>query len=89
VTASKTDVVRVPTTAITTSGTIHTVRVVKNGVTTTTPVQVGIAGGGYTEVTSGLTAGQVLAQTTTTTSSSGTTGNFGGTSGIGGTVGRP
>ena len=55
-----TGVLEVPTAAITTVGTNHTVVVRRNGVDTTTPVGVGLTGAATTEITSGLTAGDVL-----------------------------
>jgi HlyD family secretion protein len=47
----------VPTSAITTQGSRHTVRVLDGGTVTTKPVEVGAIGATWTEITSGLTAG--------------------------------
>ena len=49
--------VAVPTSAITTTGAIHTVRVVEAGAVRTVAVQVGVVGDTWTQVTSGLSAG--------------------------------
>lgn len=74
-TASATGVVGVPTLAITTFGDRSMVTVVKDGVATRTPVETGIAGTTYTEITSGLQAGdrvQLDLATSTSTTSTGT-----------------
>ena len=49
--------VAVPTSAITTTGAIHTVRVVEAGAVRTVAVQVGVVGDTWTQVTNGLQAG--------------------------------
>jgi multidrug efflux pump subunit AcrA (membrane-fusion protein) len=51
----------VPTSAITTQGSRHTVRVLDGGAVTTKTVEVGALGATWTEITSGLTAGDVVA----------------------------
>jgi multidrug resistance efflux pump len=55
-----TGVLEVPTAAITTVGTNHTVTVRRNGTDTVVPVGVGLTGATTTEITSGLAAGDVL-----------------------------
>jgi HlyD family secretion protein len=50
--------VAVPTSAITTTGRRHFVTVVQGGNATLTPVQVGVLGSQWTQITSGLAAGQ-------------------------------
>jgi membrane fusion protein, macrolide-specific efflux system len=92
-TASATDVLAVPATAITTSGTRHTVIVVANGKDIVTAVGIGVVGDSYTQVTSGLTEGERLvlpavktSTTTSTTDSNPFSGGGGGTGG-GGTGG--
>jgi len=98
VTASATNAVEVPSTAITQTGGTSTVQVVKNGKDVTTPVTVGIKGTAYTEIKTGLTVGEVVAlpSVTVPSSSSGSsgsgtlgggafpTGAFGGAGGFGG-----
>ena len=49
-----------PTAAITTVGTNHTVTVRRNGTHTTVPVGVGLIGATTTEITSGLAADDVV-----------------------------
>jgi membrane fusion protein, macrolide-specific efflux system len=81
------NVLRVPLAAVRTSGSRHTVQVKANGQTQTVPVEVGLEGDSFYQITSGLTAGQqvVLTQTSTTTSSTGTNGfPGGGGGGLGG-----
>jgi HlyD family secretion protein len=50
--------VGVPTSAVTTTGAIHTVRVLEGTTVRTVAVQVGVVGDTWTQVTSGLLAGQ-------------------------------
>ncbi|GAA4349489.1 efflux RND transporter periplasmic adaptor subunit [Angustibacter luteus] len=68
-TGSKTNVLTVPSSAITSGGSTHTVTVVANGQQTRTPVEIGLEGDQLTEVTSGLTAGQQVLLATASTSS--------------------
>lgn len=65
-------VLQVPTTAITTTGTNHTVTVRRNGTDTVVPVGVGLTGATTTEITSGLQAGDVVVLPSPTTSTSAT-----------------
>ena len=55
-----TGVLEVPTAAITTVGTNHTVTVRRNGTDTTLPVGVGLIGATTTEITSGLAVGDLV-----------------------------
>jgi multidrug efflux pump subunit AcrA (membrane-fusion protein) len=74
-TGSAEDALILPTTAITTSGTRHTVQLLKNGVATPTVIETGLEGSSTTEITSGLAAGDVVQlPTSTTTTSSGVPG---------------
>lgn len=63
-----TGVLEVPTAALTTVGTNHTVTVRRNGTDTTVPVGVGLTGATTTEITSGLAAGDVVVLPTATPS---------------------
>jgi macrolide-specific efflux system membrane fusion protein len=89
-TGTKTNVIEVSSSAVTTVGNTHTVTVLDNGQTQIVPVQVGLVGNTTDEITSGLTAGQTveLAATTstTTTTNGGFPGGFGGR-GAGGGLG--
>ncbi len=84
-TGSADNVLVAPTSAVTTLGQRHTVTLRKNGADTLTPVQVGLVGDNGTEITGGLSDGDVLVLPTTATS---TTGNgfprIGGVGGLGG-----
>ncbi|WP_433612224.1 efflux RND transporter periplasmic adaptor subunit [Dactylosporangium sp. CA-139114] len=91
------NVLRIPSAALRTAGGRRTVQVQVNGQTEERQVEVGITGGGFVEVKSGLQAGeQVVITTTTTNSTTGTNnqfpggGNFpgggGGNFGGGGTI---
>jgi macrolide-specific efflux system membrane fusion protein len=76
-TASASNVLAVPTAAVRTVGTVSTVQLV--GKTARTTVRIGVKGDQFTEITSGLTAGQKVALPAATTSGTGTTTNpFGG-----------
>ncbi|MET7422372.1 efflux RND transporter periplasmic adaptor subunit [Dactylosporangium sp. NPDC005555] len=69
--------VRIPTAALRTAGGQRTVEVQVNGQVETRTVEVGITGGSFVEIRSGLTAGeQVVITTTTTNSTTGTTNQF-------------
>ncbi|PJI86700.1 biotin/lipoyl-binding protein [Luteimicrobium subarcticum] len=76
----------VPTSAITTSGTKHTVQVLDGGKVSTVDVQLGAVGTALTEVTSGVKVGQqvVLADLDQAISSDDSTDSTSGLSGIGG-----
>jgi multidrug efflux pump subunit AcrA (membrane-fusion protein) len=85
VTGRAASVLAVPTSAVTTDGTRHTVGVVSGGTTTTTTVQVGVVGDTWTEIKRGVRAGEIVAladlaealpgsATTATTSSTATRG---------------
>lgn len=70
-TASASDVLAVPTSAVTTDAQGEsTVKLVKDGKSTSRTVQIGIKGDTYTEITSGLRAGDEVELGATSTSSS-------------------
>jgi trimeric autotransporter adhesin len=81
------DVLTVPTSAVHTIASVHTVSVVENGTAKNVVVQVGAVGVDLTEITSGLTAGQqvVIADLDQplATSSVATRAGFGGVGGAG------
>jgi membrane fusion protein, macrolide-specific efflux system len=85
--ASKPTALYVPAAAITTEDGTSTVKVVKNGKTSTVEVTTGIVGDNGTQITSGLTEGEtiVIGSVSTTTTTTGTTGT--GTTGTGTTGG--
>jgi macrolide-specific efflux system membrane fusion protein len=87
-TASATNVLAVPTAAVTTVGGFSTVEIA--GTSTRTRVEIGVAGDTFTQITSGLTAGQSVTLPAVTTSGTSTTTNpfgGGGFGGLGGTGG--
>jgi multidrug efflux pump subunit AcrA (membrane-fusion protein) len=71
-TGTKSGVLNVPTSAVTTVGTRHSVTVRKKGKDSVVQIQTGLTGDSTTEVTSGLSDGDVVVIPT----SSGTTGGF-------------
>jgi multidrug efflux pump subunit AcrA (membrane-fusion protein) len=84
-----TNVLYVPSAAITTTGTSSTVELLKNGKTTVTRVTTGLVGNADTQILSGLKAGEVLVEPTVTvvgsTGAAGTTpGGGAGFTGLGG-----
>jgi len=90
VVATATDVLEVPSAAITTRGSLSTVTITKDGKQSTQPVTVGIVGSSTTQVVSGLSAGDVLVEPTATISAgttSGATSTGGGLGGGGGLFG--
>jgi multidrug efflux pump subunit AcrA (membrane-fusion protein) len=60
VTASSPSGLAVPTSAVTTTGNAHTVTVLEGGTTQVVPVQVGVVGDTWTQITGGLQVGQVV-----------------------------
>ena len=70
-TATKSDVLNVPSAAVRTVGDISTVTVRKDGKDTTTVVQIGLVGDSATEIISGLSVGDAVVLTTTSTGTSG------------------
>ena len=67
-------VLQVPSAAVTTTGTSHTVTVQRDGNTAVVPVQIGVTGATNTEITSGLTEGDVVVLPTPSTNTSPTGG---------------
>jgi uncharacterized membrane protein YgcG len=74
VVATATNVLEVPSAAVTTTGTFSTVSVLKGGKQTTTRVTVGLVGNSTTQILTGVTAGESLVEPTATVSST-TTGS--------------
>lgn len=70
-TATKSGVLNVPSAAVRTVGDISTVTVRKDGKDTTTVVQIGLVGDSATEIISGLSVGDAVVLTTTSTGTSG------------------
>jgi len=94
--AERTNVLQVPTTALTGSATAPDVRVMRNGSVASVAVEIGLSTNSATEITAGLTQGEVVVTgqvqplaSVTTTGGAGLTGGagFGGTRGLGGTGG--
>jgi multidrug efflux pump subunit AcrA (membrane-fusion protein) len=81
------DVLQLPSAAITTTGATSTVKVLSDGVQKTTPVTLGLVGSSYTEITSGLTEGQKVVEPTASVSASTTSGTSSPFSGGGGGFG--
>jgi membrane fusion protein, macrolide-specific efflux system len=76
--ASAASALYVPAAAITTANGVSTVKVVKNGKTTSVTVKTGIVGDNGTEITSGLTDGENIVIGTVSTAPTTTTGTTGG-----------
>ena len=64
--ASADNVLELPTSAITTTGRLSTVTLLKNGKQTTQTVTTGLAGDTDTQITSGLSAGDVVVEPSVT-----------------------
>jgi len=80
-----TDVLELPSAAITTTGPISTVTVLSNGVKKVTTVTTGLVGDSTTQIDNGLKVGQVVVEPVASVSAASTTGTTGG--GIGGLTG--
>jgi len=80
-TSTATDVLELPTAAITSLGSRHTVTLVKGTTRQVTPIEVGVTGGTTTVVTGGLSEGDTVELPTTTPST--TTGGLPGFGGAG------
>ncbi len=78
------NVLELPSAAITTTGSLSTVKILVKGVQTTTPVTLGLVGSSFTQVTSGVSEGQTIVEPTATVSATTSgaattpTGGFGG-----------
>jgi multidrug efflux pump subunit AcrA (membrane-fusion protein) len=70
-----TDVLELPSAAITTTGPISTVTVVSNGTKKVTRVTTGLVGDSTTQIDSGLKVGQVVAEPVASVSAATTTGS--------------
>lgn len=89
--ASRSNVLAVPTSAVSGSSSSAFVRVMMNGTPTYRQVTTGMATSSLTQITSGLTAGEVVVTgqyTNSASSSTGTSGGFGGFGGFGGGLTR-
>ena len=82
-TSSVTDAVAVPSTAVTTRGDRSTVTLMTDGQQVVTPVDLGVVGDSFTQVTSGVSLGDEVVLTSASTSSSDSPfpGGFGGVGG--------
>jgi multidrug efflux pump subunit AcrA (membrane-fusion protein) len=67
--ATKSNVLQLPSAAITTTGASSTVSVLQNGKQTTTRVTTGLVGSSTTEILSGINAGDVIVEPTVSVSS--------------------
>jgi macrolide-specific efflux system membrane fusion protein len=76
VTGEVSDAVYVNAAAVTTAGNRHTVTVLADGVQEVRAVEIGLEGDQATQITSGLTPGEQVVITTTSTTTGGTTGGF-------------
>lgn len=88
-TDSATGVLVVPSTAVTTTGSRSTVLLLKNGQQVRTQVTVGVAGDSWTEITEGVSSGDQVVLTTSTSSSGANSGFPGGGAGFPGGGGIP
>jgi multidrug efflux pump subunit AcrA (membrane-fusion protein) len=70
--ASESNVLELPTSAITTTGRVTTVSVLKNGKQSSQLVGTGLAGDTSTQITSGLSAGDVVVEPSVTAGGTGT-----------------
>jgi macrolide-specific efflux system membrane fusion protein len=90
--ATKTNVLQLPSAAISTTGRSSTVSVLRNGKQTTATVTTGLVGSSTTEILTGVKEGDVIVEPTVTvssTSSSSSTPSFGGGGFPGGGPGGP
>jgi multidrug efflux pump subunit AcrA (membrane-fusion protein) len=80
------DAITVPTSAVSTTGTTETVTVkAKNGTESTKVITIGLRGDNAVQITSGLSVGDQVVETSTASTSSGSiTSRFGGAGGLGG-----
>jgi multidrug efflux pump subunit AcrA (membrane-fusion protein) len=93
-TGSRTNTLVVPSSAVSTVGNRHTVTVIRNNVPTTVPVEQGLSGDNGVEILAGLSEGETVQLTSTSSgssssSSSGGDGRPGGLGGLGGPGGMP
>jgi len=81
---TRSHVLELPSSAITTTGTISTVELLQNGKTSVTRIQTGLVGDSSTEIVSGVSAGDVVVVPTVSVSvATTTTSGFGGAGGGG------
>jgi multidrug efflux pump subunit AcrA (membrane-fusion protein) len=86
ITASKSDVMELPSAAVTTTGTTSTVTTLENGKETAHPVVVGLVGSSTTQILSGVSIGEVVVEPTVSVSAGAAT-TGAGTAGGGGVLG--
>jgi multidrug efflux pump subunit AcrA (membrane-fusion protein) len=72
---SASNVLLLPSAAITTTGNISTVKVLRKGVQRTVDVTLGIVGSSFTQITSGLSEGETVVEPTASVSASASTGS--------------
>ncbi|MGH9115010.1 MAG: efflux RND transporter periplasmic adaptor subunit [Acidimicrobiales bacterium] len=87
VVASASNVLEVPTSAVTTLGRLSTVTLLKEGRQTTKVVTAGLVGDTTTQITSGLSAGDVVVEPSVTATGSTSTGGGSTNRGLGGLLG--
>ena len=78
------NVLELPSAAITMTGSFSTVKVLTKGVQKVTPVTLGLVGSSYTQIVSGVTEGETVVEPTATVSAATTTGSSGSPGGFGG-----
>jgi len=81
---SASNVLLLPSAAITTTGNASTVSVLSKGVQKTVRVTLGIVGSSFTQITSGVTEGETVVEPTASVSASTSSGTSGVTGGFGG-----
>ena len=86
VTETRAHVLELPSSAITTNGTVSTVQLVANGKTTVTRIQTGLVGDSSTEIVSGVSAGDLVAIPTVTVAAATATGTGTGAGGAGAAI---
>jgi multidrug efflux pump subunit AcrA (membrane-fusion protein) len=78
------NVLELPSAAITTTGSLSTVKILVKGVQKVTPVTLGLVGSSYTQVSSGVTEGETVVEPTATVSATTSSGSGSGPTGFGG-----
>lgn len=84
---TRSHVLELPSSAITTNGTVSTVQLLQDGTTSTSRIQTGIVGDSSTQITGGVSLGDVVIVPTVAVSAATTTGGTGGAGGAGGLFG--
>jgi multidrug efflux pump subunit AcrA (membrane-fusion protein) len=81
---SASNVLLLPSAAISTTGSVSTVKVLSKGVQKTVVVTLGIVGASFTQITSGVSEGQTIVEPTASVSAATSSGTSGPTGGFGG-----